>query len=115
MSRNRPLKRLVLPALALAFLAGPARAQSWPSRIAVIVGTPAGGGYDTYGRLVSRHLGAFLPGNPVPVVQNMPGGGSLIAANYLTNVAPKDGSAVAIVPNGTIFEDRKSTRLNSSH
>ena len=103
------LHRLLRPfAFAAALLPGSTcvRAQPAPggSRLAIIVGTPAGGGYDTYGRLVSRHFGAFLPGNPVAVVQNMPGGGSLIAANWLTNAAPKDGSAVGIVPNGTVFE-----------
>jgi tripartite-type tricarboxylate transporter receptor subunit TctC len=73
-------------------------------QITLVVGSPAGGGYDAYGRLVGRHLGAMLPGNPGIVVQNMAGAGSLIAANWLANEAPKDGTAIAILPNATLFE-----------
>lgn len=72
--------------------------------ITLVVGSPAGGGYDVYARLVGRHLGSMLPGNPSVVVQNMPGAGSLIAANWLANSAPKDGTAIAILPNATLFE-----------
>jgi tripartite-type tricarboxylate transporter receptor subunit TctC len=75
-----------------------------PQRINLVVGTPPGGGYDSYARLVARHLPAQLAGSPTINVQNMPGAGSLIAANWLANSAPKDGSAIAVVPNGTIFE-----------
>ena len=60
----------------------------------IIVGFSPGGGYDTYGRLVSRHLGAFLPGNPTPVVQNMPGAGQIIASNWLATSAERDGSVI---------------------
>src|SRR4051812_31647235 len=49
-------------------------------KIALAIATPAGGGYDLYGRLVGRYLGSYLPGNPIFVPQNMPGAGSLIAA-----------------------------------
>ena len=73
-------------------------------RVTIVVGSPAGGGYDAYGRLVGRHLGAVLPGNPGVVVQNMPGAGSLIAANWLANAAPKDGTAIAVLPTATVFE-----------
>jgi tripartite-type tricarboxylate transporter receptor subunit TctC len=66
------------------------------SRIATPAG--AGGGYDLYGRLVARYLGAYLPGNPTLVAQNMPGAGSLIAANWLYYVAPTDGTAIGIIP-----------------
>jgi tripartite-type tricarboxylate transporter receptor subunit TctC len=72
--------------------------------ISIIVGTPAGGGYDAYARLAARHLGSFLPGNPSVIVQNMPGAGSLIAANWLSNVAPTDGTAIAILPSAAMFE-----------
>ena len=60
--------------------------------VSVIVGYGPGGGYDVYTRLVARHMGKYIPGNPNMVVQNMPGAGSLVAANYLYNVAPKDGT-----------------------
>lgn len=61
-------------------------------QIGLIVGYGPGGGYDVYGRLVARHIGRFLPGNPPVIVQNMPGAGSLVATNYLYRIAPKDGS-----------------------
>ncbi len=80
-----------------------ARAQILP-RILLVVGSPAGGGYDANARLVARHLGPLLPGAPGVVVQDMPGAGSLIAANWLANSAPRDGTAIAILPNATIFE-----------
>ncbi len=60
----------------------------------LIVGSGPGGGYDTYARLLARHLPRYLPGNPAIVVQNMPGAGGLRAANYLYNVAPKDGTSI---------------------
>jgi tripartite-type tricarboxylate transporter receptor subunit TctC len=63
-------------------------------QIRLIAGTAPGGGYDTYARLVAAHLKRHIPGNPTIVVQNMPGAGSLLAANYLANVAPRDGTAI---------------------
>jgi tripartite-type tricarboxylate transporter receptor subunit TctC len=65
--------------------------------IRLLVGSEAGGGYDGYARLLARHLGRFIPGNPTFVVQNMPGAGGIVAANYLYNAAPKDGTAIAQV------------------
>ena len=65
--------------------------------IRLLVGSEAGGGYDGYSRLLARHLGRFIPGNPTIVVQNMPGAGGIVAANYLYNAAPKDGTAMAQV------------------
>ena len=73
--------------------------------VTLAIATPSGGGYDLYGRMVARHIGRFLPGNPAVVPQNMPGAGSLIAANWLANVAPKDGTAIAIIPSATLFEN----------
>jgi tripartite-type tricarboxylate transporter receptor subunit TctC len=64
-------------------------------QVSLIVGYGTGGGYDVYGRLVARHLGRHIPGQPNVVVQNMPGAGSLRAANHLYTTAPKDGSAIA--------------------
>lgn len=62
--------------------------------IQVIVGYGPGGGNDVYARLLARHMGRHIPGNPGLVVQNMPGAGSLVAANHLANVAPRDGTAI---------------------
>ena len=65
-------------------------------QINLIVGYGPGGGYDIYARLLARHFGKFIPGNPSIVVQNMPGAGSLRAVNYLYNVAPRDGTAIGM-------------------
>jgi tripartite-type tricarboxylate transporter receptor subunit TctC len=72
--------------------------------ITIYVGYTAGGSYDLYGRLAARHLGAFLPGHPNVVVQNMPGAGSLKAANYLYEVAPHDGTALGVVVESAALE-----------
>jgi tripartite-type tricarboxylate transporter receptor subunit TctC len=72
--------------------------------ISLIISSGTGGGYDLYGRLVARHLGRHLPNNPAIVPRNMPGAGSIQAANYMYNSAPKDGTAIAIFQNGTAFE-----------
>ncbi len=64
-------------------------------QVSIIVGYGAGGGYDVYARLVARHFGRHLPGSPNVAVQNMPGAGSLRAANFIYNSAPKDGSIIA--------------------
>jgi tripartite-type tricarboxylate transporter receptor subunit TctC len=77
----------------------------------VIVGASAGGGFDIYSRTIAAHLARHLPGNPVIVVQNMAGAGSLSAANYIANVAPKDGTVIGainpiIVTNALVYPDR---------
>ena len=66
----------------------------------LVIPNAPGGSFDLYGRLVARHIGRFIPGNPNVVAQNMPGAGGMISANWLYEVAPKDGAAMAIsVPN----------------
>ncbi len=62
--------------------------------------SPTGFGYDTYARLLARHLGNLLPGHPSVVASNKPGAGSLNLANYIYNVAPRDGTEIAIVGRG---------------
>jgi tripartite-type tricarboxylate transporter receptor subunit TctC len=66
-------------------------------QINFVVGYGPGGGYDITARLVARYLGKFIPGNPNVVVQNMPGAGSMRAANYLYANAPKDGSTIGLI------------------
>ena len=63
-------------------------------QVSIIVGYGPGGGYDLYARLVGRHFGKHIPGGPSIIVQNMPGAGSLRAANYVYTTAPKDGTAI---------------------
>jgi tripartite-type tricarboxylate transporter receptor subunit TctC len=65
-----------------------------------ITSSNVGGGYDSYSRLLARYLSKYLPGNPRYVVQNMLGGGGIRAANFLYNVAPKDGSVIALIDRG---------------
>jgi tripartite-type tricarboxylate transporter receptor subunit TctC len=73
-------------------------------QISVIVGSSPGGGYDTYARLLARHFGAAIPGNPTIVVQNMSGAGSNRAAGYIYSVAPKDGTAIGAVFPGAVLQ-----------
>src|SRR4051794_15696261 len=100
---------LLWTALAFGALIQPAAAQNAQpyfkdKTIHLVVGSAAGGGYDAYGRLVSEHLRKHIPGAPTVVVQNMPGAGSLIATNYVANVAPKDGTYIGAV-NGLTATD----------
>ena len=64
--------------------------------VTIIAPTAPGGGYDAYTRMVARHIGKHLPGQPIVVVNNMPGAGGMVAANHLYNVAPKDGTVFAL-------------------
>src|SRR4029079_915388 len=94
--------------------------------LTLIIGTGRGGVFDAFGRLLARHLGRHVPGHPSIVVQNMPGAGSLVAANHLFNVAPRDGSTFGLIARnmpllgllGTNtnvrFDPRKFTWLGSS-
>src|SRR5262245_45782657 len=71
----------------------------------VIIGYPPAGANDFYARAVARHIGKHIPGNPTVIPRNMPGGGSLVAANHIFNVAPKDGTTLGlIVPTAPIEE-----------
>jgi tripartite-type tricarboxylate transporter receptor subunit TctC len=102
----------ILPVLAVLAVAAtvPAQAQDAVEQffrgktINIYVGSSAGGGYDTYGRLVARHLGKYVPGHPTIVVQNMPGAGSNKAASYIYTVAPKDGTAIGAIFPGAILQ-----------
>lgn len=64
--------------------------------VSITVGSGAGGGFDTTARLVSRHIGRHIPGTPTVIVVNMPGGGGLVAANYMFHAAPKDGTVIGV-------------------
>ena len=72
--------------------------------VTIVVGSSAGGGYDTLARTVARFLGRHLPGQPIVIVRNMAGAGGIAAANALFNDAPKDGSQIGLVPNNIPFE-----------
>jgi tripartite-type tricarboxylate transporter receptor subunit TctC len=108
---RRPL--IAAAALLVLAICGPA---AWPAYAAspadfykgrtvqLVVGFTAGGGYDLYARVLARHMGKHIPGNPSVVTQNMPGAGSLKTANYLYNVAPKDGSVFGTFDRGLPME-----------
>ena len=95
--------------LAAAFAVSVNNADAQPDfyagkQMSLLIGTTAGGGYDAYGRLLARHIGRHLPGNPAIIVKNMPGAGGVQLANHLYNRAPKDGTEIATVQNGLPFE-----------
>jgi len=71
--------------------------------IDLLIGAPAGGGYDIYARALARHYGRHIPGQPVIVSKNMPGAGSARAAGFISTVAPKDGTAIAAIMPGAVM------------
>lgn len=89
----------LLPGLALAAEPDPAQFYSGLQMKMVIRAAP-GGSYDTYGRLLARHIGRHIPGNPSMIPLNMPGASGIKAANYVVEVAPKDGSVLTNVSLG---------------
>jgi tripartite-type tricarboxylate transporter receptor subunit TctC len=106
------MKVLLLPVLAIAAALGarPALAQDSVAQfykgrqVTVIVGSSAGGGYDIYARLLARHMGKYIPGNPNMVVTNMPGAGSNTAVAHIYNVAAKDGTFIGAPQNSAIMD-----------
>src|SRR5882762_2979752 len=125
--RRRSLRSflgLAIAAVGTAFLPNAAWPQSadefYRSRkeLNLITSSSAGGGYDSYSRLVARHMPKYLPGNPTIVVQNMVGGGGIRAANYIYNVAPKDGSVYCLIDRGMptaplLYGDRSQTQFEA--
>ncbi len=99
---------------ALAVVAGmmstlPARADAVADfykgkAVSLLIGFGAGGGYDTYSRVLARHFGKHIPGNPTVVPKNMPGSGGLKVANYLFNAAPRDGTYLGVFLASTALE-----------
>jgi tripartite-type tricarboxylate transporter receptor subunit TctC len=96
-ARNAAILFTALAALALA----PARAESpyAGKTITIITSTGVGGVYDLTARVIARHMGRYIPGSPTLIVQNMPGGGNVLATNYMYAIAPKDGLTIASIHN----------------
>jgi tripartite-type tricarboxylate transporter receptor subunit TctC len=128
----KPIPQIVTLALAGALFVTPqASAQSGASSsgddqnrmLTFYVGFPPGAAYDLYGRLVGRHIGDHLPGQPTVVMKNMPGASSLVLANTIANVFPRDGSVIgAVLDNVAVeplvnerakFDGRKLTWIGS--
>ena len=108
--RGHPASTLValVPAVILS-LAAPTQAEPIADfyrgrSITLVIGYSAGGGYDVYARVLARHMSRHIPGNPNIIIQNMPGAGSLRGANYLYNVAPKDGTVIGHFSRGMAME-----------
>jgi tripartite-type tricarboxylate transporter receptor subunit TctC len=72
-------------------------------QINLVCGAAVGGGYDALARLLARHLGRLIPGNPTIIVQNMPAAGSLAATNLIANTAPKDGLTISLIQRGMLL------------
>jgi len=121
------MRRLVAVACLL-FATSPAHAQSVEEfykgkTVSLVIGFSAGGGYDLYARHLGRHIGKHIPGHPTILPQNMPGAGSLKAANYIYSAAPKDGSAFGtfarttginpLLGSGATFDGTKFSWLGS--
>jgi tripartite-type tricarboxylate transporter receptor subunit TctC len=105
---DRTLVSLIALASILTFSLSPAGAQSEQDffkgkTITVIAGSSPGGGTDNLARLLARHFGKHVPGNPKIVVTNMAGAAGLIAANHLYNRSPKDGTAMGTMATGLTF------------
>jgi tripartite-type tricarboxylate transporter receptor subunit TctC len=92
--------------------------------ITIMVGSSPGGGYDADARVVARNIGRHIPGTPTVIVQNMPGARGLASANYLFNIAPKDGTFMGVVerehlidaylmPNGVRYDERRFNWIGS--
>jgi tripartite-type tricarboxylate transporter receptor subunit TctC len=86
--------------------------------LSLITSSAVGGGYDSYSRLLAHHMSKYLPGNPTIVVQNMLGGGGIRAANYIYNVAPRDGSALALIDRGMptaplLYADKSQAKFDA--
>lgn len=105
--------------LATLLCLGPTAARSDPvggKTISLVIGADVGGGFDAYGRAVARQIGRYLPSNPTVIARNQPGAGSGVAAAYIYNVAPKDGTAIGSLFPGVIvsllLDERASTQFD---
>jgi tripartite-type tricarboxylate transporter receptor subunit TctC len=101
-----PAVLLIGAAIASASATVAAAQDSWSFKnrtVTIYSAGTAGGGYDFYSRLLARHIGRHLPGNPTIVVKNMPGAGGVVLANYLQARAARDGTEFAALEHGTAF------------
>ena len=106
------LRHLAAAAIAAGLAGGAAQAQAPDSvagfyrgrNVTLLIGSSPGGGYDLYGRLIARFIGRHIPSNPQVIVQNMPGAASNVAAAYVYNVAPKDGTVMGAIFMGAVVD-----------
>ena len=102
--RSYFLSLLLSAAMPAAVMGQPASEPFKGQTINIEIGYGPGGGYDTYARALARHYGRFIPGDPAVVPKNMPGAGSLRAANYIFNLAPRDGTELGAWAASTVME-----------
>ena len=107
-ARRRSFCLAAFVLVAAACASGSALAQSSAEfyrgkQITLMVGSSSGGGYDAIARTVARHLGKHVPGNPSVIVQNTPGGGSIVMSNRIYRVAPQDGTVLGLVQRGVLL------------
>ena len=101
--------KICVTILAIAATMGTSHAQATADffkgkTITINIGFPPGGGYDANSRMLARHFGKHIPGNPSVVAANMPGAGSLVAANTIFNTAAKDGTALVVFASSVAVE-----------
>src|ERR1051325_1903044 len=98
--------RLCVAFVAALLLTHGARADDFyrGKQVSIVVGFSSAGTYDATARLFARHLGKYLPGKPTIIVRNMPGAGSMVAANSLYSSAPKDGTTLGVIGGGVVLE-----------
>jgi tripartite-type tricarboxylate transporter receptor subunit TctC len=111
LQRSQGIRLFTCVSLAVLFTQGGVHAQSLEEfyrgkTLNMIIGYPTGGSNDIYARAVARYIGKHIPGNPTVIPRNMPGGGSLVAANHVFNVAPKDGTILALISPTIPLEER---------
>ncbi len=106
MSRNTRVVGAAIASAILAVAATPVLAQELyqGKTLTVLIGNTAGSGYDTYGRLIGKYMAQYLPGRPSVIAQNMPGAGSVKAADFMYSVAPKDGTVLGLVIPGALVD-----------
>ena len=113
------LPRLAGAALASAFATGAFAQGAQPffkdKQVTIAIGSSTGGGLDTYGRLVARHFGKHLPGNPQVIASNMPGAGGGVVASHVYARAPKDGTFVGVVFPSVIVDPLLSESLRKTY
>src|SRR5215813_7494774 len=112
------MQRLALMLLSVALWAAPSPSNADPisdfyrgKTLRMLIGYGPGGGYDLYGRLVAEFLPRHIPGNPIIVPQNMPGGGSFVAAKYMYEAAPKDGTVFGSLAQTLALDSMTNTTI----
>ena len=106
--RDQSSDAILLFLIVSLFLSDRIEAQGEPlnkgKTLRVIVGFSPGGAYDIWARMIAKHLGRYIPENPILTVQNMPGAGSITAANYLTSIAKPDGLTIGLIASALYFD-----------